>query len=104
MQCGSRFSVIRCVKTRRLQTTSLSRNEFLPRRNAARYYLAYVTCGCHKLGAILLNCSGAEEFHFPRGTSRPCSAYRSWATIGCDVHGALITLKMRTSSAQAAWQ
>src|SRR5271169_4169719 len=35
MQCGSRFSVIRCVKTRPLQTTSLSRNEFLPRRNRA---------------------------------------------------------------------
>jgi hypothetical protein len=35
MQCGSRFSVIRCVKTRRLQTTSLSKIEFLPWRPTA---------------------------------------------------------------------
>src|ERR1700730_1832638 len=33
MQCGSRFSVFRCVKTRRLQTTRPSPIEFLPRRN-----------------------------------------------------------------------
>jgi hypothetical protein len=35
MQCGSRFSVIRCVKTYRLQTTSPSTIEFFQLRTAA---------------------------------------------------------------------
>jgi hypothetical protein len=35
MQCGSRFSVFRCVKTRRSQTTSLSKIEFLQWRPIA---------------------------------------------------------------------
>src|SRR5580704_17591061 len=35
MQCGSRFSVIRCVKTRRLQTTSPSTLEFFQPRDVA---------------------------------------------------------------------
>ena len=35
MQCGSRFSVIRCVKTCRLQTTSPSTIEFFQLRTAA---------------------------------------------------------------------
>src|ERR1700719_890540 len=64
MQRGSRFSLFRRVKTRHLQTTSSSRSEFLPRRNASQYYLAYVTRRCHKPGAILLNCASAKEFSF----------------------------------------
>ena len=108
MQCGSRFSVIRCVKTYRLETTSLSTMEFFQLRTVASGLPRMRDMQTSQTQAILLNCYGVKEFHFPRGTSRPCGAYRSWATIlGYDqVTGAraLITLKMRTSSSQTAWQ
>src|ERR1700726_3823458 len=81
MQCGSRFSVSRCVKTHRLQTTSPSTIEFFRCAPLRQDYLVCVTCRCHTHPARFYSIVTARKNYFPPGTSRPCGAYRSWATI-----------------------
>src|ERR1700688_4366080 len=104
MQCGSRFSVIRCVKTRRLETTSPSTIEFFQLRTVASVLPRMRDMQMSQTRRDFTQLRRHERISFP---DRNQPALRRLSNLGPDrVTGArgLITQKMRISSAQAAWQ
>ena len=108
MQCGSRFSVIRCVKTHRLQTTSPSTIEFFQLRTVASGLPRMRDMQMSQTRRDFTQLLRRERISFPDRNQQALRRLSVLGTIlGYDrVTGAraLITQKMRTSSVQAAWQ
>jgi hypothetical protein len=99
MQCGSRFSVFRCVKTRRSQTTSLSKIEFLQRRPIASGLPHMRDMQVSQIQREFARLRNRERISFP---ARNQPALHRLSILGHDwLMGAraFISLKMRTSSA-----